>query len=273
MYGRVSDPGMGTSGLARGATPAARWLHDPQPFGNHEVGSGFPHRAGPYRPRGLHFRPRFVGVVDMEGVLIQGWDIILPRCSATSLSRGATLDSRWLHEPQPISDYAVGLGLYTVRSGIDPGDLRFRPRYVGVMEIWKDFLSGDGNVSSPGAARPRGWPEGQLPPHAGSMSTSRSAITQWGRGCLTAPGGIDRGDPFSSPVCWSCRDMEGFLMLGWHLILHGRSGTPTLSRGETLAAGWHHEPEPVRNQPVGLGIPHRTGQYRPGNLRFRPRFV
>ena len=27
-----------------------------------------------------------------------------------------------------------------MRSGVDPGDLRFLPRFVGVVEIWKDFL-------------------------------------------------------------------------------------------------------------------------------------
>ena len=56
----------GTSALARGATLAARWLHEPQPISNHPVGLGFPHRAGRYRPgRSLFscFRP-WVGVVD-----------------------------------------------------------------------------------------------------------------------------------------------------------------------------------------------------------------
>ena len=32
-----------------------------------------------------------------------------------------------------------GCGFYTVRGGIDQGDLRFRPWVVGVVEIWKDF--------------------------------------------------------------------------------------------------------------------------------------
>ena len=32
-----------------------------------------------------------------------------------------------------------GWGFHTLRSGIDPGDLRFRLRDVGVVEIWKDF--------------------------------------------------------------------------------------------------------------------------------------
>ena len=40
----------GTSALARGATLAARWLHESQPISNHPVGLGFLHRVGRYRP-------------------------------------------------------------------------------------------------------------------------------------------------------------------------------------------------------------------------------
>ena len=50
-----------------------------------------------------------------------------------------TLAAHWLHEPQPISNHPVGLGFHTLRDGIDPGDLRFRPRVVGFVEIWKGF--------------------------------------------------------------------------------------------------------------------------------------
>ena len=78
--------------------------------------------------------------------------------------------------------------------GIDPGDLCFRPRVVGFVEIWRDFSSGDEKLSSPGATGPRRWPEGQLSPLAGSMSPSQSAITQWVWGFHTLRGGIDPGD-------------------------------------------------------------------------------
>ena len=40
----------GTSSLARGATLAARWLHEPQPISIDPVGLGFAHPAGRYRP-------------------------------------------------------------------------------------------------------------------------------------------------------------------------------------------------------------------------------
>ena len=32
-----------------------------------------------------------------------------------------------------------GWGFHTLRGGIDQGDLRFRPRFAGVVETWKDF--------------------------------------------------------------------------------------------------------------------------------------
>ena len=55
------------------------------------------------------------------------------------MSRGANLAAPWLHESQPISNQLVGWGFYTAWGGIDPGDLCFRPRVVGVVEIWREF--------------------------------------------------------------------------------------------------------------------------------------
>ena len=89
----------------------------------------------------------------MEDFITRGWEFILPGCGGTSaLARGAALAARWLHELQPISNHSVGLGFHTLRGGIDPGNLRVRPRVVGVVEIWKDLLPEDGNLSSPGCA-------------------------------------------------------------------------------------------------------------------------
>ena len=86
----------------------------------------------------------------MEGFLIRGWELIQPWCGETSASaRGATLAACWLHEPHPISNRLVGLGFpHPARwyrrggGGIDAGDLHFRPRVVGVVEIWKGFYPG-----------------------------------------------------------------------------------------------------------------------------------
>ena len=58
----------------------------------------------------------------------------------------------------------------------------------------KDFPSGDGNLSLFGGAGPLRWPERQLSPRTGSMSPSKSAITQWGWGFHTVRGGIDPSD-------------------------------------------------------------------------------
>ena len=69
----------------------------------------------------------------------------------------------------------VGWGFHTLRGGIDPGDLRFRPRVVGVVEMWKDFQYEDETLSYPGVAGPRRCPERQLSPRAGSRSPSQSA--------------------------------------------------------------------------------------------------
>ena len=133
----------------------------------------------------------------MEEFLIRGWELNLPVSGATSiLAGGATLAARWLHELQPISNQPVGLG-FTYRAG------HYRPG----------------------------------------------------------------GSPFSS-VGVSYRDMEGFRIRGYDPILPGCGETSTLARGATLAARWLHEPQPIRNQPVGLGFPHDAGRYRPGGSPF-----
>ena len=67
-----------------------------------------------------------------------------------------------------------GWGFHTVRGGIDPGDRLFRPRFVGVVDVWNDVETGDGALFSPGAAGPGRSPEGKLPP--------RTPRTLFGRG-------------------------------------------------------------------------------------------
>ena len=42
---------------------------------------------------------------------------------------------RWLHEPQS----TLRGGFHTVWGGIDPWDHRLASRFVGIVEIWKDF--------------------------------------------------------------------------------------------------------------------------------------
>ena len=67
--------------------------------------------------------------------------------------------------------------------------------------------------------------------------------------------------------------MEGFLIRGWEIILPGRGGTSALARGATLAAFWHHEPQPISNHPTGLGFHTLRGGIDPGDLRLRLQVV
>ena len=65
-------------------------------------------------------------------------------------------------------------GLHTVRGGIDPGDHRFRPRFVGGADVWKDYDQGMGPYP-PGVAlalRTPGW--GPTP--CGAVSTRGTAV-------------------------------------------------------------------------------------------------
>ena len=124
------------------------------------------------------------------------------------MSPGQSATSQW------------GWVFHTVQGGIFPGGLRFRPRVVGVVEIWKDLLSRDGNLSSPGAAGSRPWPEGQLSPRVGFMCPNQISNQPVGLGFPhRAEQYRPRGSPFSSPGCRSCAGIEGFIIRGWELIL------------------------------------------------------
>ena len=115
-----------------------RRLHEPsqqwctRSWGFHTVRGGIVREDNRFHPRIICSRRC------KEGVLFR-WDRILPGC-------------RLLHESQPISNQLVGWGFHTVRGGIDPEDHRSRPRFVGVLDVWKDFRLGDGTISRPGGA-------------------------------------------------------------------------------------------------------------------------
>ena len=160
--------------MSRGATLAARWLHEPQPVSNYPVGLGFPHLAGRCRPGGYAFTSLDCwSCRDMEGFPIQEWELILACGGTSGLARRATLAARWLHEPQPISNHPVGLG-FSHRAG------RYRP--------------GGSLFSSPGCRSCNGI-EGIL-------------FREW-RPILPGVRSL-----FSSPGCRSCKCIEGILFRG-----------------------------------------------------------
>ena len=234
-------PGFGgTSALARGATLAARWLHEPQPISNQPVGLGFSNPAGRYRPGGSSFSSLGCWSKDMGGFLTRGWELILPECGGTSaLSRGATLAAGWLHEPEPISNHLVGLGFPNPAGRYRPGESAFS--YPGCCSCrdMEGFLT-------------RGWEIiliGIRWLYVRSLSSQRSAS---GTGVCTTFGAVStRGLPFSSPSSRSCICMEGFLIRGW----------------DSVVPGWRwlfFEPQPISDRPAWSGFPHHAGRFRPG---------
>ena len=112
---------IGALTLYRGATPAACWLHEPQPIGNQQIEVRF-HR---YRSGGSPFRPRVVGsCICTEGFLIQGWDLLAP-----------------LAFPHRAGRYR-------------PGGPHFSIPGYWVADEWQGFRSGDGTIPSHGASEP-----------------------------------------------------------------------------------------------------------------------
>ena len=76
----------------------------------------------------------------MEGFLIREYEIIPRGCTGTSaLAREPTFAARWLHGRQQKAITQWGWGFHTLRGGIDLGDLRFPPRFVGFVQIRNGF--------------------------------------------------------------------------------------------------------------------------------------
>ena len=76
----------------------------------------------------------------MEGFVTRGWEIIPPGAAGPRRWPEGQLSPRaGFMSPSQSATSQWGWRFHTVRSGIDQGELRFRPRFVGVVEIWNDF--------------------------------------------------------------------------------------------------------------------------------------
>ena len=99
-----------------------RRLHEPQST-NDVVGVGVSTPCGPVSTRGT---PDFVPVL-LSCTCVEGYDPrkrhYPPRARHNSTNPGQSAISQW--------DW----GFHTVRAVIDPRDHRFRPRFVGVVEV------------------------------------------------------------------------------------------------------------------------------------------
>ena len=158
---------------------------------------------------------------------------------------------------------------HIVRAGVVPRDTRFHTRFVGVscrcmegfsLRGWDHILPGWHWLHEP---QPFSNPSLGLGfPHLVGRYHPGAAVFVPGVLELTRAGRYRPGEPpFSFPVYWSCRCMEGFLIRAWD---------------PTIFPRWHclHEPQPISSQRVGLGFSHRAGRYRPGVPPFSSsRFV
>ena len=86
----------GTSALARVETLTARWLHEPYSISYRPERLEFLNTAGRYRSgRSPFSSPGCRSCSDVKGLLIWGWELIVPGCGGTSsLARGAILAAR-----------------------------------------------------------------------------------------------------------------------------------------------------------------------------------
>ena len=118
-----SDPGMGTY-PPQGALALCTILSQ-SAIG--QLGGGFHTVRGGSDPRDHRSRPQVVRVVKVW-IYNPGMGTYPPR-GALAL---CTI-------PSQSAIGQLGWGRHTVRGGIDPRDHRFRPRVVGVVDIWNVF--------------------------------------------------------------------------------------------------------------------------------------
>ena len=61
----------------------------------------------------------------------------------------------------------------------------------------------------------------------------------------------------------------GFIIWGWELIPPGCGGTSLhVGPRATILLRWLYEPQPMGDQWMGLGVPHRARRYLPGESFF-----
>ena len=140
--------------------PRGRWLYVRSPANQRSAcGAGVSTPCGAVSTRGITvFVPRLSESYMYGGISDPGMVPCRPRVALALFS-----------SPSQSASGRRGWGFHTVRGGFDPGDHRFRRWVVGVVDVWRDFGTGDGDLSSPGTVRSWGFPEGQLPPRASRL--------------------------------------------------------------------------------------------------------
>ena len=105
-----------------------------EPISDLKTAFGFSHRAGWCPSEKARFASPAVGSFrDVQRPLDRGWDPIY--------SRGGGAGSTYEYiANQKICRW--GWDFHTVRGAINPGDIRVRPRVVGVVDVWMDFDPG-----------------------------------------------------------------------------------------------------------------------------------
>ena len=156
---------------------------------------------------------------------MRGWEPILPGV-------------RWFYVRSPADQRsASGAGGSTPCGAVSTrGFTVFVPRFSELKRF--ERISDQGMGTYP--------PRGAL-----ALMYDPQSISDWPVG-LVFPHRAGRfrlgGSPFSSPGCRSCKGLEGILIGGCEPILLG-------------CAGSTYDPQPIRDRPAGLGVPHRVGRF------------
>ena len=139
----------------------------------------------------------------MECLTIRGRELILPKLGGTSTwARGENLAAPWLHGPQPISHYPVGLGFPHPEGRYRPEGSTFSSPGFSWFRDMELFLTRGGEIIAPRFGGISAWARGETlgtyPPRVlrdlnvgpRGKSRSQSSITQRRWGFHTLRGGV-----------------------------------------------------------------------------------
>lgn len=176
---------MGPCRCPERSTFAARWLHKCQVALNQPVVLGASTPYGPVSTRGLSICVSTLLTSYMYGRASDsgmGPYRFRVRRDIGVAPGGQNSPRAGSRSPFQSTSRPWFTGFHTLRSGIGPRDSRFRRQAVEVVEAWKDLGSVDGTLSFSFAAGPRGYPDRQLSPGAGSKRLSPISNEPTGQG-------------------------------------------------------------------------------------------
>ena len=129
----------------------AALMPEPQPINAKSIWLGFFAMRSMVDTGDHRYLCRVFGAVEIREIYESGMSPIFPVCDGNSPHRWASIHLGQRCGGRTNQRLTNGIGVWgflTVRGGVDPRKLGFLPRLVVVLEIWNDFVTGEGTQTS-----------------------------------------------------------------------------------------------------------------------------